>query len=82
MAIYMEYEDVKGDSTADGFKDMIVLDSFNFGVSRGISARTERIPPARHAEPSFGEVTVTMTMASIRPRCSTKAWQATSKTRS
>jgi hypothetical protein len=29
-AIYMGEEDVREDSTADGYKDMIILDSFCF----------------------------------------------------
>jgi type VI secretion system secreted protein Hcp len=37
MAIYIEYEGIKGNVTADGFADHIKVLSLNFGVGRGIS---------------------------------------------
>ncbi len=38
MAIYMKFGDVNGDVTTDGFKQWIELNSFQFGVSRGVSS--------------------------------------------
>ena len=37
MAIYVEYEGIKGNVTADGYKDHISVQSLQFGVGRGIS---------------------------------------------
>lgn len=39
MAIYMKFgDDVNGDVTTEGFKQWIELNSFQFGVSRGVSS--------------------------------------------
>jgi len=34
MAIYMKYGDIKGEVTADGYKDLLHVDSVGYGVSR------------------------------------------------
>jgi type VI secretion system secreted protein Hcp len=65
MAIYMDYEGIKGSSTADGHKDLIVLDSFNFGVSRNIT------PPSASreaSEPSLTGITATKLMDASSPK--------------
>jgi type VI secretion system secreted protein Hcp len=64
MAIYMEYEGVKGNSTTDGFKDMIVLDSCSFGASRNITIPHRALTSREASEPALSEITVSMSMAS------------------
>jgi type VI secretion system secreted protein Hcp len=63
----MDYQGIKGSSTTDGYKDLIVLDSFNFGVSRNIT------PPSPSAsreasEPSLTGITVTKHMDASSPK--------------
>ena len=38
MAIYMNFGDIKGRVTTDGFKDWIELNSCQLGVGRGVSS--------------------------------------------
>lgn len=65
MAIYMDYQDIKGSSTTDGYKDLILLDSFSFGVSRNITtAATSR----QASEPSLTGITVTKPMDASSPK--------------
>ena len=40
MAIYIDYEGLKGNVTATGYEGMIALDFFAFGVQRNISMQT------------------------------------------
>ena len=40
MPIYIKYGDIKGDVTAEGHKDWIEVNSFQWGVGRGISSPT------------------------------------------
>jgi type VI secretion system secreted protein Hcp len=63
MAIYMDYEGVKGNSTTDGFKDMIILESFSFGVSRNVTTAQRTNLSREASEPSLSEITVSMSMA-------------------
>lgn len=37
MAIYLELEGIKGNVTAEGYEEQIAIESFAFGVSRGVS---------------------------------------------
>lgn len=59
MAIYIEYEGIKGNVTADGYKDHISVDSFQFGVGRGISMEPGNLSNREATRPSISEVTVT-----------------------
>jgi type VI secretion system secreted protein Hcp len=68
MAIYMDYEGVKGNSTTDGFKDLIILESFSLGVSRNISTAQRTNKSREAAEPSISEITVSMSMAKHSPK--------------
>ena len=38
MAIYMDFDGIKGDVTTADYKGWIELNSFQFGVSRGVSS--------------------------------------------
>lgn len=61
MAIYLEYEGVKGNVTADGYKDHIAVLSLAFGVSRGISMEPGNLTNREATRPSVSEVTFTKT---------------------
>lgn len=69
MAIYIEYEGIKGNTTADGYKDHITVSSLQFGVGRGISMEAGNLANREASRPSISEVTFTkaadMSTASI-----------------
>ncbi len=62
MAIYMKYGSIKGAVTTDGFKDWIELNSFQWGVGRGIGSAARGSSNREGSEPSLSEVVVTKTM--------------------
>lgn len=61
MPIYMNYNSdaIKGDVTADGHAGWIELNSFQFGVGRGISSPTGGSEDRESSAPSISEITVT-----------------------
>jgi type VI secretion system secreted protein Hcp len=59
MGIYMKYDDFKGSVTTDGFKGWIELQSFQWGVGRGIHSAARGATTREHSEPNVTEVTVT-----------------------
>jgi type VI secretion system secreted protein Hcp len=73
MAIYMKFGDFKGAVTTDGFKDWIELNSFQWGVGRGISSPTGGAEARESSNPSISEVTVTKLMDKSSPSLLTDA---------
>jgi type VI secretion system secreted protein Hcp len=59
MAIYIEYEGIKGNVTAEGFDGQIKVLSLSFGVSRGISMESGHMANREATRPSLSEVTFT-----------------------
>ncbi len=59
MAIYLEYEGIKGNVTAEGYKDHIAVDSLTFGVGRGISMEPGNLSNREATRPTVSEVTLT-----------------------
>lgn len=59
MAIYLEYDGIKGNVTADGYKDHIAVMSVQFGVGRGISMESGNMSNRESTRPSLSEVTIT-----------------------
>lgn len=61
MPIYMNYDNlsVKGDVTATNYVGWIELNSFQFGVGRGISSPTGGSADRELSAPSVSEITVT-----------------------
>ena len=61
MPIYMNYNSlaVKGDVTATGYVGWIELNSFQWGVGRGISSPTGGSADRESSAPSVSEITVT-----------------------
>ncbi|MFA7554813.1 MAG: type VI secretion system tube protein Hcp [Spongiibacteraceae bacterium] len=64
MAIYMNYNSkkIKGDVTAKGYEDWIELDSFNFGVGRGISMEVGQVANREATRPSVSEISLAKAM--------------------
>lgn len=60
MAIYMNFNNKApaGNVTAKGYEDWIEIDSFNFGVGRGISMEAGAVANREATRPSLSEVTV------------------------
>ena len=58
MAIYCKFGDINGDVTTEGFKNWIELNSFQFGVSRGVSSGAGGATRESSA-PSISEIVVT-----------------------
>jgi type VI secretion system secreted protein Hcp len=71
MAIYMKYGDIKGSVATDGFKDWIMLDSFNWSVSRNVALPIRQEDTREGAEPNITEVVVSKRMEKASP----KLWQ-------
>ena len=59
MAIYLQYDGIKGNVTADGYKDHIAVDSVQFGVGRGISMEPGNMSNREATRPCVSEVTLT-----------------------
>jgi type VI secretion system secreted protein Hcp len=58
MPIYLKFGSVQGSVTEDGHKNWIELNSFQFGVGRGISSPTGAQKDRDASAPSFSEITV------------------------
>ena len=50
MAVYMKYGDIKGEVTAEGYKDLLHVDSVGFGVSRPSHSETGAGQGKRHTD--------------------------------
>ena len=61
MPIYMKYDNlaVKGDVTEESHKDWVELNSFQWGVGRGISSPTGASADRESSAPSVSEITCT-----------------------
>jgi type VI secretion system secreted protein Hcp len=59
MPIYMNYNNIAGDVTADGHAGWVELNSFQWGVGRGISSPTGASADRESSAPSVSEVSIT-----------------------
>jgi type VI secretion system secreted protein Hcp len=59
MPIYLNYNSIPGDVTADGHVGWIEVNSFQWGVGRGISSPTGASADRESSAPSVSEITVT-----------------------
>jgi type VI secretion system secreted protein Hcp len=77
MPIYMNYNNlaVKGDATADGHANWIELNSFQWGVGRGISSPTGGAKDRESSAPSISEITVTKDQDAATGKLLTEAYQ-------
>jgi type VI secretion system secreted protein Hcp len=65
MPIYIKYGDIKGDVTAEGHKGSdgwVEVNSFQWGVGRGISSPTGGAADRESSAPSLSEIVVTKPM--------------------
>ncbi len=58
MAIYLEYEGIKGNVTADGYKDHIAVLSVDFNVTRNISMTLGNLSNRETSRPNISQVTI------------------------
>jgi type VI secretion system secreted protein Hcp len=59
MPIYMNYTNIPGDATAEGHQKWIELNSFQWGVGRGISSPVGGSSDREASAPSVSEIVVT-----------------------
>jgi type VI secretion system secreted protein Hcp len=62
MPIYIKYGDIKGDVTAEGHKGTdgwVEINSFQFGIGRGIASPTGGGTDRESSAPSVSEITIT-----------------------
>ena len=65
MPIYIKYGDIKGDVSAEGHKGTdgwVEVNSFQFGIGRGISSPTGGASDRESSAPSVSEIVVTKPM--------------------
>ncbi len=67
MAIFMKFGAVKGDVTSDGFKEWTELNSFQWGVGRGIASPVGRGTNREGSSASVSEITVSKQMDPASP---------------
>lgn len=78
--IYMKYGTITGDVTATGHEQWIEVNSFQFGISRTISAPTGGSSDRESSAPSVSEITITKPMDSSSPNLLNEALQGTGQT--
>lgn len=59
MAVYIEYDGIQGNVTAEGFVDHLKVLSLHFGVGRGISMEPGNMANREATRPSLSEITFT-----------------------
>ena len=52
MAIYLAYDGIKGNVTAEGFEECVKVSSVDFGVSRPITMEAGKLPIVKLASPT------------------------------
>lgn len=73
MAIYMKIEGIDGDATHLGHEKWIVVESFGWGMGRGISTPSGSTKNREASEPSISEITITKSMDSASSKIFTEA---------
>jgi len=82
MPIYMNYDNlaIKGDVTEEGHKDWIELNSFQWGLGRGISSPVGGSADRESSAPSISEITVTKAADTSTIKLINEALQGEGKT--
>ena len=62
MAIYVNWKGIDGSVTAKGYVNQIEVDSFGFGVGRGISMEAGNMTNRESSPPSITEISISKTM--------------------
>jgi type VI secretion system secreted protein Hcp len=68
LALYLKYGAFEGSATEQGHTKWIELDSFHWGVARGIGTAARGSTSREHSEPSISEITVTKRMDKASPK--------------
>lgn len=66
--IYMDYEGVVGEATADGFKDQVTVMSLNFNVQRLINSYTGTTKDREASSARLGDITITKLQDNATPK--------------
>lgn len=72
MSIFISFDGIPGNATEEGHKDWIAVDSFQFGVGRGISTPVGDAARRESSKPSISEVVFTKRL----DKASLKLWEA------
>ncbi len=75
MPIYMKFEGIDGDVTAEGHEKWIEVGSFQWGVGRGISSPTGASADRESSAPSVSEIVVTKQSDQASPKLLDSALQ-------
>jgi len=75
MPIYMNYNDIQGDATAEGHEKWIELNSCQWGVGRGISSPTGGSADRESSAPSVSEIVVTKATDAASTKILNEAYQ-------
>lgn len=75
MPIYMNYNDLPGDATAEGHEKWIELNSCQWGVGRGISSPTGASADRESSAPSVSEIVVTKATDASSTKLLNEAYQ-------
>ncbi|MFT5577285.1 MAG: type VI secretion system secreted protein Hcp [Paraglaciecola psychrophila] len=73
MAIYLKFDDIKGDVTAEGFEDHIEITSCNFGISRFITMEAGSVANREAGLPNLTSLGMTKELDSSTPLLLQKA---------
>jgi type VI secretion system secreted protein Hcp len=79
MPIYLKYDTIKGDVTAAGHEQWIELNSFQWGVGRGISSPTGASADRESSAPSVSEITCTKAQDVASTKLLSEAYQGEGK---
>jgi type VI secretion system secreted protein Hcp len=80
MPIYMKYDTIEGDVTADQHTKWIEVHSFQWGVGRGISSPTGASADRESSAPSVSEITVSKATDIASTKLLNEAYQGEGKT--
>ena len=75
MPIYMNYNNIPGDATAEGHEKWIELKTFQWGVGRGIASPTGASADRESSAPSVSEIVVTKDTDASSPKLLNEAYQ-------
>ncbi len=64
MAIYIDYQGIKGNVTADGYQGHIAVQTVDFGILRGISMEPGNLSNREFSRPLLSEISLTKTIDS------------------
>mgnify|MGYP000038197889 CR=1 FL=1 len=74
MSIFMNYDNIKGETTAKGHEDWIDLLSLDWGVQRGITARVGTSKDREATSADVSELRITKYMDNTTPYLFKEAW--------